>query len=291
MSATFFAQLLVNGIMLGLIYALIAVGLSLIFGVLEVVNFAHGQIYTLGAFAMLFMVSGLGLGYVPAVLGATILVALAGYLLYEGFLRFLKQGEFERGIILTLGLGMIIQNGMLYLFGATPRVVDTEFSFVTISAAGVSLDLSRGLAGLFAVVAIGGLHLLLTRTRFGKAMRAMAQNAEAAFVVGMRPRVVASHAVIIGLALTGLAGAILAPVFTVHPLIGIPILFKAFAIVIIGGLGHIPGTAVAALIIGVCESFAGGIGSAALQDATVFLLMIAILQWRPLGLFGKGVRI
>jgi branched-chain amino acid transport system permease protein len=291
MSTVFILQLLLDGIAIGMIYALIAVGLSLIFGVLEVVNFAHGQIYMLGAFAAALAISGFGLGYVPAVIAATAVVALAGYALYEGLLRFVRQGEFERGIILTLGIGIVVQNGMIYLFGATPRIVDTEFSFRSLEAAGLHLDMTRGLAVVFAAAAIAGLHLLLTRTRFGKAMRAMAQNREAAFIVGMRPRVVAGHAVIIGLALAGLAGAILAPVFTVHPLMGVPVLFKAFAIVIIGGLGHIPGAALAGVLVGVCESFAGGLGSAAVQDAVVFLLMILILQWRPMGLFGRGVRI
>jgi branched-chain amino acid transport system permease protein len=291
MNETLLLQLLLNGVVIGMTYALIAVGLSLIFGVMEIVNFAHGQLYMLGATAMVLMISGLGLGYLPALLGAVLLTAVAGFVLYQGLLRYLKQGEFERGIILTLGIGMVLQNGANWLLGASPRVVDTEFSFIQLRAGGLTIDALRALAMGLAVVALAGLYGVLQFTRLGKSMRAFAQNREAAFMVGMRPGVIAGQAVVLGIALAGLAGASLAPVFTVHPAMGMPVLFKAFAIVIIGGLGHIPGAVAAGLIIGVTESLVGGYGSIVMQDAVAFLAMIAILMARPEGLFGKGVRV
>jgi len=284
-------SLIVNGLVMGAIYALIGVGLSLIFGVLEIVNFAHGQLYAAGAFLMALLVSYLGWWYFPSVVVAALVVAFIGYALYAGLLQFLKKGEFERGIILTLGIGIIIQNAMLYFFGATPKMVDTEYSFQNFSIFELRIELTKALAVLFAIASIFVLHLVLTTTRFGTAIRALAQNREAALVVGMRPRIVAAQAVMIGIGLAGMAGAVLAPVFTVHPMIGIPLLFKSFAIVIIGGLGHLPGAVIASLLIGVCESLSGGLGSAAIQDASVFLLMIVMLQLWPRGLFGKGVRI
>lgn len=285
------ATLILNGLVMGAIYALIGVGLSLIFGVLEIVNFAHGQIYTLGALALAILVGHFGFGFLPAALVSAVAVAALGYLLYLLFLRHIRKGEFERGIILTLGIGIVIQNALIYFHGATPQIIDTEFSFRDISALGFRVEMIKAIAVAFALVSITLLHLVLTRTRFGMAIRALSQNREAALVVGMRPTIVAGHAVVIGMALAGLAGAVLAPVFTVHPLMGAPVLFKAFAIVIIGGLGHLPGAVVASLIIGVSESLAGGLGSASMQDGAVFLVMIAMLQFRPMGLFGKGVRI
>ncbi|MEP0155598.1 branched-chain amino acid ABC transporter permease [Pseudophaeobacter sp.] len=291
MTWLFISQLVLNGVVIGLTYALIAVGLSLIFGVMEIVNFAHGQVYMLGATMMLTGVTVLGLGYFPAVLLATLAVAVTGLLLYATVLRHLRQGEFERGIILTIGIGMVLQNGITYLFGAQPRVVDTEFSFIYLNMGGLRMDLMRLLTIGLSALAMGGLYLLLQHSRIGKAMRAFAQNREAAFMVGIRPAVIAGTAVSLGIGLAGLAGASLAPVFTVHPAMGIPILFKAFAIVIIGGLGHIPGAVLAAVLIGVTESLVGGFGSVALQDAVAFLAMIAILMARPEGLFGKGVRV
>ena len=291
MDTGFLLQLALNGIVIGLIYALIAVGLSLIFGVLEIVNFAHGQLFMLGAFAMLLIVSGLGLGYVVGVVGAVLLTGVLGFVLYQTLLRHLGQGEFERGIILTLGIGMVLQNGTIALLGASPNVVDTEFGFVTLDLAGLHLDLQRAIAVGLSIAALVGLYLLLHHTRMGKAMRAFAQNREAALMVGMRPTRIAGQAVVLGVAFAGLAGAALAPVFTVHPVMGIPILFKSFAIVIVGGLGHIPGAVVAALLIGTLESFVGGFSSLSMQDGVAFLAMIAILWLRPSGLFGKGVRV
>jgi branched-chain amino acid transport system permease protein len=285
------ATLILNGLVMGAIYALIGVGLSLIFGVLEIVNFAHGQIYALGALAMAALVNHFGLGFFPGTLVAAFAVAAFGYLLYATLLRYIRKGEFERGIILTLGVGIILQNGLIYFFGATPQMVDTEYSFKDVEFLGLRVELVKAVAVGFAIGSIAGLQLILTRTRFGMAIRALSQNREAALVVGMRPVAVAGHAVVIGMAFAGLAGAVLAPVFTVHPLMGAPVLFKAFAIVIIGGLGHLPGAVIASLIIGVSESLAGGLGSASMQDAAVFVVMIAMLQFRPLGLFGKGARI
>lgn len=282
---------MLNGLVIGLIYALIAVGLSLMFGILEIVNFAHGQLYMVGAFAMSMIVSGLGFGYFAGIIGAVVLTGLLGLVLYQTLLRHLGQGEFERGIILTLGVGMVLQNGMIAVVGASPRVVDTEFSYVGLEAAGLHLDLQRLIAVGLAAAALGALYVILHHTRFGKAMRAFSQNREAALMVGLRPVRVAGQAVVLGVAFAGLAGASLAPVFTVHPVMGIPILFKAFAIVIVGGLGHIPGAVVAALIIGMIESFVGGFGSLTLQDGVAFVAMIVILCLRPSGLFGKGVRV
>lgn len=285
------ATLILNGLVMGAIYALIGVGLSLIFGVLEIVNFAHGQIFAFGALVLAVLVNHFGLAFLPGAFVTVLVVAGLGTFLYITLLEFIRKGEFERGIILTLGVGLILENGLLYLYGATPQMVDTAFNFKHFEFLGFRVEHIKALAVLFSLMSIGGLQLLLTRTRFGMAIRALSQNREAAMVVGIKPKVSAGYAVIIGFALTGLAGAVLAPVFTVHPLMGAPMLFKAFAIVIIGGLGHLPGAVVAGLIVGVVESLAGGLGSAAIQSAAVFLIMIVMLQLRPLGLFGKGARI
>ncbi len=291
MDFSLLGQLLINGLILGAIYALVAVGLSLIFGVLEIVNFAHGQIFALGAFAMVALSNFLGLPYIAGVAASGLLIAIVGWLLYEGLLQHLKSGEFERGIILTLAIGMVVQNTLLATVGATPRYIDFPELYSRFEFAGMGIEQLRLTAAVIALVVLGGVWWLLMHTRFGMAMRALAQNPLAATIVGMNPKRVAGHAVILGMGLTGLAGASLAPLFTVHPLLGVSLLFKAFAIVIIGGLGHIPGAAVAALIVGLAESFAGGLGSTVLQDVAVFALMIVLLQVKPLGLFGRGARI
>jgi branched-chain amino acid transport system permease protein len=287
----FFIQLVINGLMLGMVYALIAIGLSLIFGVLEIVNFAHGHFYMLGATVLAAVVTSAGVGFFPGLVIATVVVGVVGYLVYVVLLRHFREGEFDRGIILTIGIGMVLQNGVAYLFGSSSRMVDTSLSFVSWDVAGFFVDAQRTVAVLVGAVAIAALYAVLTFTRIGKAMRAFAQNREAAFIVGIRPAVIAGIAVAIGIALAGLAGAALAPVFAVHPAMGAPILFKVFAIIIIGGLGSLPGALVASLLIGVTESVVGGYSSVALQDAVAFMLMIVVLLAFPAGLFGKGIRV
>jgi branched-chain amino acid transport system permease protein len=142
-----------------------------------------------------------------------------------------------------------------------------------------------------AAAAFLGLHLVLNYTRMGKAMRGIAQNREAAVMVGIDPDVTARLAVTIGIGLSGLAGAALAPVYSVQPTIGFAYMFKAFAVVIIGGLGNLGGAALAALMLGVLESFASGYLPLAMVDALSFVLMIVVLLLRPRGLFGQGVRV
>jgi len=284
-------QLVVNGLVIGAIYALLAMGLSLIFGVLEIVNFAHGDVFMLGGFAAALTLGTLGFGYWPTVFAVAVLAALFGLVLYDGLLSGLRGHDFERSILMTLGLSLVLQNGAIYLWTATPRIVESEYGVDSVLIGDLRITIVRLLA---LVIAIGGFVLLygvLFRTRVGQAMRAVAQNREAALMVGIAPHRVARVAVMLGMVLAGVAGAALAPVYTVHPSMGVLLVFKAFAIVIIGGLGSIGGAAIAAIALGVIESLIGGYTSIVLQDAFAFVAMILVLLLRPQGLFGKGVRV
>jgi branched-chain amino acid transport system permease protein len=288
LSATYFLQLTMNGVMLGLLYALIAVGLALIFGVLEIINFAHGEFLTLGAFAMTFVLPLCGLLYWPALAVAVAASAVGGLVLYEVFLAKLGQGEFERSILITMGISMILLYGMQYLFTATPRIVDTSLGFAGVSIGTIRITWTRIIGGAVAVAAFALLYAILNLTQFGRAMRAIAQNREAALMVGIRPRAVARNAVVLATALCGLAGAALAPIQLVQPAMGQAMIFKAFALVIIGGLGNMVGAFVAALALGMIESWIGGFFDAIWQEAAVFTLMIAVVMVRPDGLFQRG---
>ena len=291
MDLIFYIQLLLNGIVIGVIYALIAMGLSLIFGVLEIVNFAHGEFYMLGAMLAYFLTMNAGLGYWPTILIVTVVAISLGYVLYEALLASLRGESFERSILLTLGLSMVLQNGAIFLFTTTPKMVASSLSYSNIIAGGLRLPLSRLFALGLGLAAFGALYLILYRTRVGKAMRGVSQNRDAALMVGIDPRAVSRLAVAIGIGLSGLAGAALAPVYAVHPTMGFSFVFKAFAIIIIGGLGSISGAAIAAVALGILESLAGGFLSLVMVDALIFISMIAILLVRPEGLFGRGVRV
>ncbi len=294
MGLAYFLQLLVNGLAIGMIYALIAIGLSLIFGVIEIVNFAHGEFYMLGAMLSYFLVTAapaFAPNYFVTVAVVTLAIAALGYVFYETLLRQLRGASFERSILLTLGVSMVLQNGAMFLWSSTPRFVPSPYAYTNVTAYGVRIGLLKLFALGLAAAAFLGLHLVLNHTREGRAMRGIAQNREAAVMVGIDPAAVARLAVTVGIGLAGLAGAALAPIYSVQPTVGFAYMFKAFAVIIIGGLGNLGGAALAAVLLGVLESFASGFLPLVMVDALSFSLMILVLLVRPRGLFGQGVRV
>ena len=291
MDPSFLIQLLLNGLVIGVIYALVAMGLSLIFGVLEIVNFAHGEFYMLGAMAAYFLSTQARLGYWPTVALALAGGLAIGYLLYEVLLVRIDGEGFERSILLTLGLSMVLQNLAIFLFTTTPKMIQGAQTYSNIAFGEVLVPVLRVYALIVGLVAFVALYGVLHRTRVGKAMRGVAQNREAALMVGIDPRAVSRLAVAIGIGLSGVAGAALAPVYAVHPLMGFSFVFKAFAIIIIGGLGNVSGAAIAAIALGVLESLIAGFLPQVLVDGMAFTAMILVLLVRPQGLFGRGVRV
>lgn len=291
MDASFLIQLLLNGLVIGVIYALIAMGLSLIFGVLEIVNFAHGEFYMLGAMGAYFLTTNLGLGYWPTVALVTLGALCVGYVLYEALLASIKGEGFERSILLTLGLSMVLQNSAVFLFTTTPKMIQGAQTYSNFIVGDVRVPVLRVFALGLGLAAFAALYIILYRTQVGKAMRGVAQNREAALMVGIDPRAISRLAVAIGIGLSGLAGAALAPIYAVHPLMGFTFVFKAFAIIIIGGLGNVSGAAIAAITLGILESLMGGFLPQVMVDGLAFAAMILILLIRPEGLFGRGVRV
>lgn len=291
MDSGFAFELLLNGIVLGASYALLAAGLAVIFGVLNVVNFAHGALYMLGAFLAYFLMPETG--YWVALAAVSLTMAAVGVGLQDALLRRLPpDGAFSRTMLLTLGLAMIAQNGAIVAWGAGPRQLEPGVApGGNVHVGSAVLSTPRVLVVVVAAVALSGLYLLLTRTQVGRAMRGVAQNPTAAMVVGISPTAVGRMAMAIGVGLAGLAGAALTPMFTVSPQMGITIVFKVFAIVVIGGLGSIPGAVIVSFAVGILESFAGGYGSAVTQSVLVFAFMIAIMLVRPQGLFASEVRV
>jgi branched-chain amino acid transport system permease protein len=286
--ATYLVQLTLNGLVLGLIYALIAAGLALVFGVLEIINFAHGELLMVGAYVMAFAVPAFHGLYIPAMAVAIIASALLGIVLYDGFLVRLREKDFERSILLTMGLSMVLLYGCQYLFTSTPMMVSTQLGIEGVQIGSIRITWTRIAACGIAVAAFGALWFILNRTQFGRAMRAVALNREAALMVGIRPRTVARHAVVVASVLAGLAGSAIAPVQIVQPGMGQFLIFKAFALVIIGGLGSMGGAIVAGLALGIVENWIGGFFDIIWQETAAFLAMIAVLLLKPHGLFGRA---
>jgi len=287
----FLAQLAANGLSVGLGYALAAIGLALIFGILGQVNFAHGELYMLGAFLLLSGMQTLGLPYAAAALAVIAVMALAGTAIAQGIIVPNLERGFEPVVIGTLALAIILQNAVRLTFGATPLDVAAPLEARVVEIAGVLFFGQRLLVCAAFVAAFAGLSAFLRYSEIGRAMRAMAQNREACQMVGIDVARVARWTGALGAALVGLAAVVIAPLFDLYPNMGTDVVIKSFAVVIIGGMGNVWGAALAGIALGVAESYAGGLGNAALRDAIAFVAMMVMLLARPEGLFGKTVRV
>jgi branched-chain amino acid transport system permease protein len=287
----FLAQLAANGLSVGMGYALAAIGLALIFGILGQVNFAHGELYMLGAFLLLWGMRQLGLPYAAAALLVIGMMAVFGTAIAQGIIVPNLERGFEPVVIGTLAVAIILQNAVRLTFGATPLDVASPLEARVVEIGGVLLFGQRLLVCAAFVAAFTGLTVFLRYSEIGRAMRAMAQNREACVMVGIDVARVARWTGALGAALVGVAAVVIAPLFDLYPNMGTDVVIKSFAVVIIGGMGNIWGAALAGIALGVAESYAGGLGNAALRDAIAFVAMMVMLLARPEGLFGKTVRV
>jgi branched-chain amino acid transport system permease protein len=279
-----FVQVLVNGVVLGAFFALMAVGLTLIFGVLRVINFTHGVMFMLGAYGTWYATEQ-GVPYLVAVLVSALTVAAFSALVELLVLRRFR-GMLIEGAVVAIALAVLIQNLANEIIPLSPKSVDTPFPG-TVSMHGVVLGWHRIFLFGMACVLIFGLALFVRRSRTGRAMRALQQNPYAAELQGIRADFVAPAVFAIGGGLAALAGGLIAPVQQLLPGIGDAPLLASFVVVVLGGLGSIGGTLVAAMMIGLKQSAATTYWTGPAAVALSFLLAIAVLVVRPKGLFGN----
>ena len=279
-------QTLLNGFGLAVVYILVALGLTLIFSILEVINFAHGEFYMLGGFAAYYLSAVGGLNYVATLVLAMLLVGLAGVVAERLVFRHLR-GKTLNAFIVSLGLLWVLQATAQLSFGVLDKSVPSAVSGI-VRLGGVIVSRERMFVILTAVALIVGLYLFLKFTRTGQAMRAVAQDAEAAALQGVNIELTSALGFGIGCALAGAAGALLAPIFAVSPTMGALPVVKAFIIIIVGGMGSLPGAVLGGLLLGEVE----GVGTLFMSSAAVnilgFLMVIAILLLRPRGLLGAA---
>jgi len=286
-----FLQYVVNGVFEGSVYALIAVGLSLIFGVLEVVNFAHGEFYMLGAIFLFIFFSVFGMPYWIGVLLVILCMAAFGILVERLMIRPLVGKGWLLPIIATFALSIGLQNLVIVTFGPTPQPIVTTYTQHIIDIAGINFTQQRFLILLFALGSFILLNLFLKRTKTGKAMRAISQNREASQIVGIDVNRIYMITFAIGSALAGLAGSIVGPIYVIYPTMGALLCLKAFACVIMGGFGNVKGAIYSAYILGIIGSLGASFVSQTYKDIIVFAALIIVLLIRPQGLFGKKVGI
>ena len=267
---------------------LVASGLSIIFGVTRIVNFAHGAFYMLGAFSAYVCVTKLQLPFLAAVLATFVLTLIIGWLIEVVVMKGFRGDELN-GMIATIGLAMILQNGALMIFGPDPQSMPPVAEGV-VSLGPVMLPMSRLYVVAFSIVVLVVLYVFLMHSKGGRALRAVVQDIEIANAQGIRSQFMYPLGFGIGVALAAVAGALMAPVFSVSPSIGSTPLLKAFIVVILGGLGSIPGAALAALLLGVFESVANTFMSSSFSDMLFFGFVMLMLIFRPAGLLGKAGR-
>ena len=282
---------LVHGLTLGSLYAMVATGLALMFGVVRLVNFAHGEFYMLGGYAFWFGYRELGLPYPVAGAGAAAAMAVFGLAYERGVIRAILTRSWHVQLIATLATSIVLTNLAILVFGTQPKEVPTRLSSAIAEVGGVRMAWQRPLVLAAAVLIFAGLEWFVKTTKLGKAMRAMSQNREACAVVGVDVQRVALATFGISAALAGGAASLVSPLFNIFPDVGALLTLKAFAAVIVGGFGYMKGAIAAAFLIGLAESLAAAYVSYAYKDAIAFVVMVVVLLVRPQGLFGRRIGI
>lgn len=284
-------QHFLNAIVLGGTYALLGIGLTLIFGIMRVVNFTHGELYAFGAYCMYALVMLLGVNFFLALVLAMVLGTLLGAAIEMLLLNRLRAADIDTTMLVMIGAWIVMQNTEQLLWTGVAQSINSPFPTNPLVLGPLSVSWNRVYVFVIALVLIGGTYYLVNRTRLGKAMRATFQDRDTAALMGIRIDRIHTATFALGSGLAAAAGALLGPVFVVNPTMGDLAASKAFAIVILGGLGNITGATLGGFILAFVEEIGAGYISSGYRDAMGFLLIILILLMRPTGLFARKERI
>lgn len=280
-------QSLINGLVVGSIYTLVALGLTIIFSIMRIVNFAHGEIYMLGAFGTYFLATIMGLNYWVALILAMAFTFMIGTCIERLCFRPLYKKPEINMFLVSIGLISVLQYGASFIWGPDERSLNSPLKGKILSVGSISISYERFIVIVISAGLILFLYFFIKRSRWGKGMRAVAQNPEAAAIFGIRQDIISSFSFSIGSALAGMAGGLIGPIFMVSPEMGASAVMKAFVVIILGGLGSIEGAVIGGYLLGVIESLAGGYLFFEYKDAVGFIILIIILLIRPKGLLGS----
>jgi branched-chain amino acid transport system permease protein len=284
---TVFVQSLLSGILVGGVYALIGVGLTIIFGVMRIINFAHGDLLMLGMYLTFFLFQFLHLDPFVSVLVTIPVLFLWGALLQKTIINRVLSALPQNQILLTIGLGLIMSNTVMLLFTSDYRILSTSYSSSSFQVAGISVSSPLGISFLITGVITAALYWFLIKTDTGQAIRATAQDRDAAQLMGINVKRMSVIAFGLGSALAGTAGALISPTYYIFPQVGGPFTLKAFVIVVLGGMGSVVGATLGGVIIGATESLAAVYISSGLKELVVYVLFLLVLLFKPSGLLGK----
>ncbi len=283
-----FLQQLVNGIMLGSTYSLVAIGYTLIFGVLNLLHFAHGEVFMLGAYFGLQLVLSLKFGILGSIGGAMIGAAIMGFLIERVAFRPIKKEYFLAPLIATIGITVILQEVANKIFGSEPRGFPQTVTIRNFQLGPIGINTIQILILSISIFLMIVLHLFVSRTKLGRGMRATAENATTARLLGVKVNRIIVLTFMIASALAGAAGVLVGMAYnSISPYMGAEMAGKGFAIMLLGGLGNIHGAMLGGLILGVAEILSVGYLASSYRDAFAFGVMILILLFKPSGLFGS----
>lgn len=285
-------QQVINGISVGSIYALIALGYTMVYGIVKLINFAHGDVFMLGAFIGFYSITTLHLGLLPALLISMVLTAVIGVVIERVAYKRLRNSPRISALITAIGVSLLLEYGTIYARGAQPEAYpgnalpDMVFKFF-----GLTLNLDALFILGVSILLMILLQFVVHRTKVGKAMRAVSHDAETARLMGINVDRTISFTFAIGSALAGAAGVIFGIYYTkIDPLMGIIPGLKAFIAAVLGGIGSIPGAMVGGMLLGLVETFVSAAGFSLWRDAAAFVILILILIFKPSGLFGRNVK-
>jgi branched-chain amino acid transport system permease protein len=274
-----------NGLTTGAVYALVALGLTLIYGVLHIINFAHGAALMMALYGVYFL-KKLGIDPYLALVPMVLVMFVAGYAIQRGVINRASHGKDENILLVTLGLAIVLENVALLAFRSDTRTIDTPYTLATVAIGPAMISVPKIVAFFGALVSAAVLLWIVRRTDLGRAIRAVAREKQGARLVGIDVDHVYAMSFGIGLASLGAAACFLLPAYYVNPQVGNGFVLVAFTIVVLGGMGSFAGALVGGLLIGVVESLGGLWFGESLGQVGIFLLFIAVLLFRPQGLFG-----
>ncbi len=286
-----FLQHLVNALVLGGTYALLGIGLTLIFGIMRIVNFTHGEFYTYGAYLVYLFAMVLGADFFLSLLAAVVLALVLGAAVEFVLLRPLRDASIDTTMLIMTGAWIAMQNTEQLVWGGVAKSVTHPFPADPLVLGPVSVSWIRVFVFAMAVLLIIAAHLLIHKTRLGRAMRSTFQDRDTAALMGVNVNAIYTATFALGSCLAAAAGALLGPVFVLSPTMGDAVALKAFAIVILGGLGNFMGAALGGFILAFVEEMGAGYISSGYRDAMGFLIIIAVLIFKPTGLFARAERI
>lgn len=280
-------QQIINGLSLGSIYALIALGYTMVYGIIKLINFAHGDIYMIGAFIGLYCGKNLGLSLLPTLIISMIGAALCVVIIEKVAYKPLRNSPRITLLITAIGISLLLENGMKLAVGSSPKAFPKLLSTEVIKLGSLSLETSKILMLVVSIMLVVFLQFIVFKTKIGKAMRAASYDIEAASLMGINVNNIISITFAIGSALAGAAGVLVSLAFKiVEPYMGMIPGLKAFIAAVLGGIGSIPGALIGGLLIGLTETLTKAYISTILSDAIVFAILIIILLVKPSGLLG-----